>query len=95
MGPIGILTACKLPRPQIFAIVALSGLPSNAKTSADYMEGIFAVEAPSMAGPTPGAPSSSSASSASAASRRRRHRKNVSPAVLKNRIEVLQHENKK
>jgi hypothetical protein len=62
-----------------------SGLPTNAKSTSDYMEGLFDLDEVRRA----------NASSSASNSGRKRYGKNFSPVALKNRIEVLQSESKK
>ena len=69
---------------------SVPGLPANAKTSGDYMEGLFDVAEDSERKPN-GNPGGSGTGSGG----RKRYGKNFSPVALKNRIEVLQNESKK
>ena len=69
----------------------LPGLPANAKTSGDYMEGLFDVADDAERRPN-GNPT---AAFNGGSSGRKRYGKNFSPVALKNRIEVLQNESKK
>ncbi len=68
----------------------LLGLPTNAKTSSDYMEGLFDLDLDSAGKRVAGGNVNGAASA-----RKRSHGKNFSPSALKNRMEVLQNENKK
>ena len=62
----------------------IPGLPANAKTSGDYMEGLFDVADDAERKPN-----------GNGSVGRKRYGKNFSPVALKNRIEVLQNESKK
>ena len=72
----------------------LPGLPANAKTSGDYMEGLFDVADDAERRPN-GNPGGGGAAINGGSGGRKRYGKNFSPVALKNRIEVLQNESKK
>ena len=71
------------------AFSLLPGLPANAKTSGDYMEGLFDVA------DDPERKANGNNPGGSVSGGRKRYGKNFSPVALKNRIEVLQNESKK
>ena len=75
----------------------LPGLPADAKSSGDYMEGLFDLAAAdeSAAERRPNGNPAGSVNGVSGGSGRKRYGKNFSPVALKNRIEVLQNESKK
>ena len=72
----------------------LPGLPANAKTSGDYMEGLFDVADDAERRPN-GNPGGGGSAINGGSGGRKRYGKNFSPVALKNRIEVLQNESKK